>query len=471
MSVIHEGALSMMNWSNLLKCCRLGCPDDEKEHHPDRNEFQRDFDRVIFSAAFRRLHGKTQVFPFPKSDSIHTRLTHSLEASCVGRSLGTIVGNRLEQEQSHNVQGWELGEIVRVACLAHDIGNPPFGHSGEKAIAEFFRSERGRTILEKLPEGKQADFAHFDGNAMGFHILTHSNHNIKEVEGGYALTYPALAAFVKYPRPACVDSATKENTNEPAHGEAKPGKPASEKKPGLFQCDLENFEMIAQKLGIPPKHKPNMWYRHPLAFLTEAADDICYKIMDLEDGYKHNLVSYDETYELLMHICKMTPDVTNIDGLENIKENRNRIGFLRAKAINSLTYQVADAFIGRHEDILAGKYDEPLCDCIQAQPALKKIHEISKNEIYSHRPVRQVEAAGFQVLPGLLDAFLTALVDQKNKASSKRVLSLIPQEYIFEDDKKSYEAIMSITKYIAGMTDAFAVDTYRTLRGIQLPNY
>ncbi len=461
MSVIHEGALSMMNWSNLLKCCRLGCPDDEREHHPDRNEFQRDFDRVIFSTAFRRLHGKTQVFPFPKSDSIHTRLTHSLEASCVGRSLGTIVGNGLEEKQLHDVQGWELGEIVRVACLAHDIGNPPFGHSGEKAIAEFFRSERGRTILEDLPEGQQADFTHFDGNAMGFHILTHSNHNIKEVEGGYALTYPALAAFVKYPRPAFVNSTDTTDAN----------KPASEEKPGLFQCDLEDFRTIAQKLEIPPKSEPDMWYRHPLAFLTEAADDICYKIMDLEDGYKHNLVSYDETYELLLHICKMTPDVTNVDGLENIKDDRNRIGFLRAKSINSLVYQAADIFTEKHSDILRNNYDEPLCDHIEAHSVLEKIQSTSYEKIYSHRPVRQVEAAGFQVLPGLLDAFLTALVDQKNKASSERVLSLIPQEYIFEDDKKSYEAIMSITKYIAGMTDAFAVDTYRTLRGIQLPNY
>lgn len=450
-----------MNWSSLLKCCRLGCPDDEREHHPDRNEFQRDFDRVIFSTAFRRLHGKTQVFPFPKSDSIHTRLTHSLEASCVGRSLGTIVGNGLEEKQLHDVQGWELGEIVRVACLAHDIGNPPFGHSGEKAIAEFFRSERGARILENLPEEKQADFTHFDGNAMGFHILTHSNRNIKKVGGGYALTYPTLAAFVKYPRPAFVDSANTEDAN----------KLASEKKPGLFQCNLESFGTIAQKLGIPKKIRPNMWYRHPLAFLTEAADDICYIIMDLEDGYKHDLVSYRRTMKLLKCICEMTPGVTSIDGLKNIQDNRNRIGFLRAKAINSLVYQVAEAFVERHRDILTGKYDEPLCDHIQAQPALKKIHEISKNEIYSHRPVRQVEAAGFRVLPGLLDAFLTALVDQKDKASSKRVLSLIPQEYAFEDDKKSYEAIMSITKYIVGMTDSFAVDTYRTLRGIQLPNY
>ena len=205
----------MMNWSNLLKCCRLGCPDEEKKHDPDRNEFQRDFDRVVFSTAFRRLHGKTQVFPFPESDSIHTRLTHSLEASCVGRSLGTIVGNRLEQEQLHEVQGWELGEIVRVACLAHDIGNPPLGHSGEKAISEFFRSERGTKVLEELSEEEQADFTHFDGNAMGFHILTNSNPNITKVTGGYGLTYPTLASFVKYPRPAFVDSTTTKDTNKP----------------------------------------------------------------------------------------------------------------------------------------------------------------------------------------------------------------------------------------------------------------
>lgn len=206
-------------------------------------------------------------------------------------------------------------------------------------------------------------------------------------------------------------------------------------------------------------------------FLTEAADDICYKIMDLEDGYKHNLVSDDRTFKLLKCICEMTPGETSIDGLENICDKRNQIGYLRAKAINSLVYQAANVFVEKHDDILCNKYDEPLCDHIEAQSVLEEIQDISYKEIYSHRPVRQVEAAGFQVLPGLLDAFFTALVDQKHRESSKKVLSLIPKEYKFNYEKEPYEAIMSITQYVAGMTDAFAIDTYRTLRGIQLPNY
>lgn len=454
----------IMNWGDLLKCCRLGCPDVEMKHHADRSEFQRDFDRVIFSTAFRRLHGKTQVFPFPESDSIHTRLTHSLEASCVGRSLGTIVGNRLGKEQLHKVQGWELGEIVRVACLAHDIGNPPFGHSGEKAIAEFFSSEDGASILKGLSEEEQKDFTHFNGNAMGFHILTASNPSITTVTGGYGLTYPTLAAFVKYPQIPFADCSSKNDES----------KPASEKKSGLFKCDLGCFSKVAQKLGIPEKNKDkkSMWYRHPLAFLTEAADDICYVIMDLEDGYKHNLVSYEETFELLMDICKMTADETNTDGLQNIIDERNRVGYLRAKAINSLVYQTAKVFLDKHDDILNGKYDGQLCDDTEAHCVLEAIHNISDNRIYSYMPVQQIEAAGFQVLTGLLDTFLIALVDQKSKESSKKVLNLIPEEHkVAYDEEKAYEAIMSITTYIAGMTDSFAIDTYRTLRGIQLPNY
>ncbi len=443
-----------MEWTKLLKPYRLGCAKDNCAHNPDRSEFQKDFDRIIFSPAFRRLNGKTQVFPFPQTDIIHTRLTHSLEAASVGRSLGTIVGNEINQKDT-NVLGVELGAVVCVACLAHDIGNPPLGHSGERAISEFFNSEKGEWIINTLSPAEQADFKDFEGNAMGFHILTYSNPKKTTVTGGHGLTYPTLAAFTKYPRTVLIE-------NEQVG--------VSEKKPGLFQLDKSCFSEIAHELCIPEKKEGGRWYRHPLAFLTEAADDICYCIMDLEDGYKNGMVSFTDASKLLKDISEARSGKTDISNMGNIKDEREQMGYLRAKAINSLIYQVTEVFINNEIDILQAKFDQRLCKLIESSKVMDKIIDISISQIYSYRQVLQIEAAGFQVLPGLLDAFLGALKDSR-KESSKKILQLIPEEYIFDYEKQPYESIMSITTYIAGMTDTFAVDTYRTLSGIQLPNY
>lgn len=443
-----------MEWGKLLKPYRLGCPKEECKHNPDRSEFQKDFDRIIFSPAFRRLYGKTQVFPFPETDAIHTRLTHSLEAASVGRSLGTIVGNEINNRDKE-VGGFELGTVVCAACLAHDIGNPPLGHSGERAISEFFNSGKGEEITKVLSPMEKADFKEFEGNAMGFHILTYSNPNKTSVIGGHGLTYPTLAAFTKYPRPVSIKN-------------KKDG--VSENKPGLFQLDKKYFAEIAQELGVPEKEEGGRWYRHPLAFLSEVADDICYGIMDLEDGYKHGMVTYATASELLKEICDASSGKTDFSNIKNIKDEKEQIGYLRAKAINSLIYQAAKVFFNNESMILQAKFDQKLCKYIESNKVMKKISDISVSQIYRHRPVIQVEAAGFRVLPGLLDSFLTALKDNK-KESSQKILQLIPAEYKFNYEKKPYEAIMSITTYIAGMTDTFAVDVYRTLRGIQLPNY
>ncbi len=442
-----------MEWNRLLTPYRLGY--SKKGHNPDRNEFQKDFDRIIFSTNFRRLNGKTQVFPFPETDIIHTRLTHSLEAASVGRSLGTIVGNELHKKNK-NIQGWELGAICSVACLAHDIGNPPFGHSGEDAIAEYYHSQRGEEIIENLSNKEKEDFLKLEGNAMGFHILTHSNEQKTQQTGGYGLTYPSLAAFIKYPRPSLIKKQNK--------------KLSSEKKPGLFQCDLENYKKIADGLKIPQKEEGDRWHRYPLAFLTEAADDICYTIMDLEDGFNHGLVSYDQTYDWLMEICNATNGETSTNSLGIINNKKETIGYLRAKAINSLVHQIARVFLDNEDKILNCTFDSNLADLIDSSYLLKEIIKLSVDKIYSHKPVIQIEAAGFKVLPGLLDTFLYALKD-KEKASSKMVLKLIPEEYKFKFHQEPYKAIMSITTYVAGMTDTFAVDTYRNLRGIELPNY
>lgn len=441
-----------MEWKQLLKSNRLGCPkEDHRGIKPCRSESERDFDRIIFSSAFRRLNGKTQVFPFPNTDLIHTRLTHSLETASVGRSLGTIVQDKI------NLEGFNLGSIVSAACLAHDIGNPPFGHSGEKAISTFFKSERGCEILLKsgseLTEPEIADFQEFEGNAMGFHVLTYSNPKKDRTQGGLRLTHPTLAAFSKYPRPSKIE--------DQSEG-------VSEHKPGIFQSDLESFSEISQELGLVEKN--GRWFRHPLAFLTEAADDICYTIMDFEDGYKNGLVSYEEISNNFEEICSFTKDREDLHNKNKIYDERERVGFLRSKSINSLIHQVADVFCDNERKILETKFDESLIKDIKAKDIVNEIKKISKEKIYKHKPVIQVEAAGYKVLPGLLEAFLNA-IKEKNKNGNDKILQLIPDEFIFDYDTNIYNAIMGITMYVSGMTDHYAVDVYRNLQGIELPNY
>ena len=443
-----------MEWSQLLKSNRLGCPkEDHQDINPCRSESERDFDRIVFSSAFRRLSGKTQVFPFPNTDLIHTRMTHSLETASVGRSLGAMVQERIDlKDVPFNVN---LGSIVAAACLAHDIGNPPFGHSGEKAIASFFKNEHGPgpEILKELSKSQIADFQEFEGNAMGFHVLTYSNPKKENAKGGLRLTHPTLAAFVKYPRPSKIE--------DKSEG-------ISEDKPGIFQSDLKSFSEIGQELGLVEKNA--RWFRHPLAFLTEAADDICYTIMDFEDGYKNGLVSYKDVSEKLKEICSFTENEKCLNNLSKIKDEREQIGFLRSKAINSLINQVADVFYDNDKNIRETKFDESLIKNIRAKDIVNEIKKISEEKIYTYKTVIQVEAAGYKVLPGLLEVFLNA-IKEKNKNGNDKILQLIPDEFIFDYDINTYNAIMSITMYVSGMTDHYAVDVYRNLQGIELPNY
>jgi len=441
-----------MEWDQLLKSNRLGCP---KEDHQDlnrcRSESERDFDRIIFSSAFRRLSGKTQVFPFPNTDLIHTRMTHSLETASVGRSLGAMVQDKMESKGvTFNVN---LGSIVAAACLAHDIGNPPFGHSGEKAIASFFKNDHGPgpEILKELNKSQIADFQEFEGNAMGFHVLTYSNPKKEIAKGGLRLTHPTLAAFVKYPRPSKIE--------DKSEG-------ISEDKPGIFQSDLKSFSEIGQELGLVEKN--GRWFRHPLAFLTEAADDICYTIMDFEDGYKNGLVSYEEVSNNFEEICSFTKDREDLYNKNKIFDKREQVGFLRSKAINSLIHQVADVFCDNEKNIRETKFDNSLIENIKARSIVYKIKEISRENIYKYKPVIQVEAAGYKVLPGLLETFLNAI---KEKNGNDKILQLVPDEFKFDYDTETYNAIMGITMYVSGMTDHYAVDTYRNLQGIELPNY
>ena len=448
-----------MEWATLTKPWRLGCPPvmkDDKEKA--RSEFLRDYDRIIFSSAFRRLQGKTQVFPLPESDMTHTRLTHSLEASCVGRSLGRMAGIRLETK---GADADALGTIVAAACLVHDLGNPPFGHSGEEAISYFFKDGSGKKYVGKLKNPtQQNDFMHFEGNAAGFRVLTDQKPTQTDNPGGLSLTLPTLAAYTKYPRQSYIE--------EPERGRA------SEEKFGVFFDGIDSYHEIARGLEIPQKPKGRGWFRHPLAFLTEAADDICYLIIDLEDAYRLNLVAYNEAHDLLMPICERHKEPGYLDGLTKIRAEDQKIGYLRAKTINSLVLQIADMFEEKDQEIRAGNYDRHLTEDFPSKNDIKAIRNFSHIRIYTHRPVAQIEAAGFDVLGGLLNVFLKATVDEPHTTRSKKIRSLLPAQFLDEGKRpfpNEYKTIMNVTEYVSGMTDKFAIDTYRVLTGISLPNY
>jgi dGTPase len=437
-----------MKWPQLLNPNRLGNPGAVAGLEA-RNQFQRDFDRLVFSTPFRRMHGKTQVFPLPESDITHTRLTHSLETSCVARSLGSIAGGRLNQE---DIDRDSLATIVSAAALAHDIGNPPFGHSGEAAIAEYF-GDAGKKYIKGLAAAQMADFTAFEGNALGFRLLTRTKPRHSDWPGGLQLTYATLGAFTKYPKGSL-----------PVGRDGR----ASEKKFGYFQSDSETFRDVATELGLA--ETPGYgWARHPLAFLVEAADDICYRIIDLEDGYRLGLVPFDATFKLLRAVADLSPYPTDEATIGGLRDRNEQIGYLRAKAINNLVFQVADLFVSRHDAIIAGEFDTPLVELTPACNELATIKSATAELIYPHRPVVAIETAGFRVLGGLLADFLGAIWEHPRSRRGAKILSLVGPEYLTERHDDHYECVMGLTEFVASMTDDFAISSYRVLRGIELP--
>ncbi|MCK5147987.1 dNTP triphosphohydrolase [bacterium] len=449
-----------MDWQQLLNKQRLGT--NSGLHLDARSEFQRDFDRIVFSPAFRRLQSKTQVFPLPETDFIHTRLTHSLEAACVGRSLGKIAGKGIiaaapDLFKTHDIQSDDIGAVVSAAALAHDIGNPPFGHSGEDAIAEFFTNAQGARYLQGMTDAEKYDLQHYEGNAAGFRLLTYTLPHVSSLGGGLRLTYATLGAFSKYP---CS-----------SHRTVNSEKRASTKKYGFFQSETDIFKEVAERLKLIPNpaFSGHGWFRHPLSFLVEAADDICYKIMDLEDGYKLKLLPYSQIEDLL---CRLIKDI-NTNKVKSIFDERERLSYLRAVAINCLVKQSADVFIEHLDGIQEGSFDTPLLDLVPGREVIQFIDEISKKEIYGYRKVIEIESAGFEVISGLLDAFLCA-VFQPDSLRYRKIAQLIPSQYftplVVKDDNR-YDVIMNLVQFVAGMTDTFALSTYRTIKGISLPTY
>jgi dGTPase len=445
-----------MDWETLLSPERFrksSTPDSK-----DRTQFQRDYDRIIFSKPFRRLQKKTQVFPLPEHDFIHTRLTHSLETSCIGRSLGMAAGQAIRQNYSYidnsTIKDYDFAAVVAAAALAHDLGNPPFGHSGEDAIGDFFKGE-GKKFIQDLPQQQQMDFTKFEGNAMGFRLMAKTLPGVSKVDGGINLTYATLGAFAKYP---------KEVTKEKLDG-------ASGKKYSFFNSEKTLFVELAKHIGLLERSDAGgctAFYRHPLAFLVEAADDISYSLMDLEDGCNIKLIDNKKAQTLMRGLIHEKRDSV----IDKIIDPREKVAYLRALAISSLVTQVTDVFIRKLPDIMAGSFDKPLASEIKTAEQLKKVVKVCKEDVYTYRKVLEIESAGFEVISGLLSEFLHAITEDTEKA--KKIRQLLPKHYIAKGCSKEmqkYETIMHVVQFVAGMTDTFAIDTYRSIKGIRLPNY
>ena len=423
-----------------------------KEQDETRLGFEVDYDRIIFSSEFRSLQDKTQVIPLSKTDFVHTRLTHSLEVSVVGRSLGRRVGQRILEKhphlhEIHGYQAHDFGAIVAAAALAHDIGNPPFGHSGEKAIGEFFKSGKGKDFKNDLNNKEYQDLCDFEGNANGFKIVTQSR---KGRAGGLRLSYATLGAFTKYPK------------------ESLPKKPTShiaDKKYGFFQTERESFLEVAQELGLEKRSEKNISFaRHPLAFLVEAADDICYTIIDFEDGINLGLIDEDYALEYMIKLVKNTIDSKKYHSLQFKKD---RISYLRALAIGVLINEAVDIFLENETAILNGDFDKGLLDKCKYEAQINDIIKISVDKIYKSKDVVEKEVAGYKIIADLLDVFVTALNNKFNEKQSNYdtlILNLLPKEYQ-QEKENLYDRIMQISSYIAGLSDGFAIRLHKKILG------
>lgn len=439
-----------MDWMRLLERARLARESDPLQNDV-RSEYMRDWDRIVYSSAFRRMQDKTQVFPLAESDYVRTRLTHSIEVSSVGRSLGTLVGGFVVEKEKLDIAPQDFGNIVATACLAHDIGNPPFGHSGEEAIRSWF-SGSGSRFLSGLTVEEQEDFLNFEGNAQGFRILTRLQNAVGR--GGMQLTYAVLAAYMKYPRASYPHNGNKSLV--------------SEKKFGYYLNDRDTFLKVAKQVGLIEKRE-GTYTRHPLAFLMEAADDICYQVIDLEDGHRVGRVSFAETEVLLKPIAFQTNEDPLKSSYADIDDERGKIEYLRARAINNMVESVVEVFKSHYESIMNGSFENDLTSHSAYLDQLELIRRVSREKVYAAPNVLHIEAAGFEVLGGLLDKVVPALVLDKDQSTSvdKKIYSIIPRQ--FTHGKSRYEQMLAATDFVSGMTDTYAVTLFRRLRGIDLP--
>lgn len=437
-----------------------------------RSGFQRDFDRLIFSSAFRRLQNKTQVFPLPGVAFVHNRLTHSLEVASVGRSLGQMTGYEIAQgfkgnEDVYEFYKYELANVIGAACIAHDVGNPAFGHSGEKAISFYFIEHAndvidGRPLSTFFSNEEWKDLTNFEGNANALRILTHSLRG--RFPGGLGLTYTTIGAMLKYP---CESVATEKKVKHRS-------------KYGFFQAEKEIAQQVAQELNmIQESAQPLIYKRHPFVYLVEAADDICYKIIDMEDAHRLKILSTERIRDAFMDVIRSInrkdEDADRMyNNYKSIGDVNEGIAFLRAKVINVLTMQAAEVFLDNREAILNGKFNDALMDSIEARSdALKNIKKISIEEIYNHYIVMQIEIAGYNVMSELLQLFIPALVKEKPSHKDEKILNLFPYQYTSfkEGSSTKYEKVMCALDFLSGMTDVYATEIYRRVKGIVIPEH
>ncbi len=440
-----------MDWNKLISNCRLGQEDRHPERHDDRTEFKRDYDRLIFSAPFRRLQNKTQVFPLPGSIFVHNRLTHSLEVASVGMSLGNDVASALFRKNDKPLLS-ELGQIVASACLAHDLGNPPFGHSGEKAIQTFFTEGKGIGMKEKVSAAFWDDITHFEGNANAFRLLTHQFKGRRP--GGFVMTYSTLASIVKYP-----------------YSSSLAGKKG---KFGFFNSEAPVYERIADEMGILRLSAPGAplrFARHPLVYLVEAADDICYEIMDLEDAHKLKILSFDETASLML--CFFDEDtrsrILQRIADEQLTDPNEKIQYLRACVIGKLENECVEVFLNHEEEILDGSMTGSLIDHISELPheAYKACTVVSKKRIYKSQPVLDVELSGYRIMATLMELMVEA-IEHPERYYSQQLIGRVSSQYDIENDDLETR-LMAVIDYISGMTDVYALDVYQKICGISLP--
>lgn len=461
-------SINKMSWERLYSPRRTG-EAATKKRNPDqaRNSYMRDYDRIIFSSAFRRLQNKTQVFPLPGPVFVHNRLTHSLEVASVGRSLGRIVGEQIAAKHAHlgddfkEFYRYELAYVIASACLAHDIGNPPFGHSGEDAIRDYFATlpaAMDKRLTTELTENELLDFIKFEGNANALRTLT--SKYAEQEEGGYRLTYTTLASVVKYP---C--SSQQGFVKEMGIGR---------KKSGYFTTEQDTYAHIAEELGIPKLAK-DVYARHPFVYLVEAADDICYRVIDIEDAHRLGIVSYEKVCSLFLPFFENTNEYNAkdkiVEKLANIKDPNLKVQFIRANWIGLMVGKLAQLFVANEEALLAGTLDKDLLSLLPNRELqlISEINQYSYSHIYNHKAVVEIELSGFHIIGSLLQSFVHAVL-QPHEAKSEKLLLLIPAQFPINHTEgySLYQNLQSVVDFIAGMTDLFAIDLYQKITGISI---
>lgn len=455
----------MNNWADCISYRRYGHPSTTPSGM--RSEFTRDYDKIIFMSAFRRLQNKTQVFPLPGNVFVHNRLTHSLEVASVGRSIGAYIGTEIATryretltEEQHSFYVFELMGVIASACLAHDVGNPAFGHSGEKAISNYFianaeKKLNGKTLRDHFSEGQWADLVNFEGNANAFRLLTRKFKG--KLDGGQRLMYLTLASIIKYP---CSSSQVDPQI-------------IHRKKYGHFISDAEAFREVMDEFSAGSMEAG--YYRHPFVYLVEAADDICYRIIDLEDAHRIGIlprVTIEGLMLQLLHDLKGDQSRTR-EILGKLEDDNEAISYLRAKSINALVERVTAVFLENGKDILCGKFNSSLMDEVERHcPSLLEIREISVRRIYNHPSVIEVELAGYNVMSELLSVFVEAVLTVKKSPQQKKCIQLISEQYnLAGTDADPYDKTMGVLDFVSGMTDGYATELYRKIKGIDIPSH